>query len=107
MFYDFRLVFNRIGKLLGGNIRCVLSGGAPLSPETQRYVSATLGYGLTETCGGGTLHDLSTGSVGAPLTCCEIVLEDWKDGITNISESNNDIYMSTTRLQFGNVYYYI
>ncbi|RCN43254.1 hypothetical protein ANCCAN_10753 [Ancylostoma caninum] len=33
-----KLVFNRIGKLLGGNIRCVLSGGAPLSPETQRYV---------------------------------------------------------------------
>ncbi|KIH69359.1 AMP-binding enzyme [Ancylostoma duodenale] len=40
------------------------------------------GYGLTETCGGGTLadaHDLSTGTVGPPLTCCEILLEEWKE----------------------------
>ncbi|EYC42543.1 hypothetical protein Y032_0527g2962 [Ancylostoma ceylanicum] len=83
-----KLVFNRIGKLLGGNIRCVLSGGAPLSPETQRFMNICFccpvvqGYGLTETCGGGTLadaHDLSTGTVGPPLTCCEILLEEWKE----------------------------
>ncbi|VDO59921.1 unnamed protein product [Heligmosomoides polygyrus] len=83
-----KLVFNRIGKMLGGNIRCVLSGGAPLSPETQRFMNICFccpvvqGYGLTETCGGGTLgdtYDLSTGSVGPPLTCCEILLEEWKE----------------------------
>ncbi|ETN80559.1 AMP-binding enzyme [Necator americanus] len=83
-----RLVFNRIGKLLGGHIRCVLSGGAPLSPETQRFMNICFccpvvqGYGLTETCGGGTLadvHDLSTGTVGPPLTCCEILLEEWAE----------------------------
>ncbi|CAJ0609992.1 unnamed protein product [Cylicocyclus nassatus] len=83
-----KLVFNRIGKLLGGEIRCVLSGGAPLSPETQRFMNICFccpviqGYGLTETCGGGTLadaHDLSTGSVGPPLTCCEIILEEWSE----------------------------
>ncbi|KAK6765019.1 hypothetical protein RB195_025090 [Necator americanus] len=83
-----RLVFNRIGKLLGGHIRCVLSGGAPLSPETQRFMNICFccpvvqGYGLTETCGGATLadvHDLSTGTVGPPLTCCEILLEEWEE----------------------------
>uniref|UniRef100_A0A0N4XZ85 long-chain-fatty-acid--CoA ligase n=1 Tax=Nippostrongylus brasiliensis TaxID=27835 RepID=A0A0N4XZ85_NIPBR len=72
-----KLVFNRIGKLLGGNIRCVLFMNICFCcPVVQ-------GYGLTETCGGGTLadtYDLSTGTVGPPLTCCEIVLEEWKEG---------------------------
>lgn len=63
----FRLAFNRIRKLLGGKLRFVLSGGAPLSPETQRFMNICFctpvvqGYGLTETCGGGTLAD-GTGS---------------------------------------------
>ncbi|CAD6187589.1 unnamed protein product [Caenorhabditis auriculariae] len=83
-----KLIFQRIGKLLGGNIRQILSGGAPLSPETQRFMNICFccpvvqGYGLTETCGGGTLadfNDLSTGTVGPPLTCCEILLEEWKE----------------------------
>ena len=25
-------------------------------------------------------HDLSTGSVGPPLRCCEIMLREWKEG---------------------------
>lgn len=83
-----KLVFNRIGKLLGGNVRQILSGGAPLSPETQRFMNICFccpvvqGYGLTETCGGGTLadvHDLSTGTVGPPLPCCEILLQEWAE----------------------------
>ncbi|KAK6041098.1 CoA ligase 4 domain protein [Cooperia oncophora] len=83
-----KLVFNRIGSLLGGHIRCVLSGGAPLSPETQRFMNICFccpvvqGYGLTETCGAGTLadtHDLSTGTVGPPLTSTEILLEEWAE----------------------------
>ncbi|XGW35872.1 hypothetical protein V3C99_019229 [Haemonchus contortus] len=83
-----KLVFNRIGKLLGGHIRCVLSGGAPLSSETQRFMNICFccpvvqGYGLTETCGAGTLadtYDLSTGTVGPPLTSCEFLLEGWEE----------------------------
>jgi long-chain acyl-CoA synthetase len=81
-------VFNKIGKLLGGNLRFVLSGGAPLNAETQRFINICFccpvvqGYGLTETCGGATLadkHDLTTGAVGPPLRCCEIKLREWKD----------------------------
>lgn len=58
-----RLVFNKIGKMLGGKIRIILSGGAPLSAETQRFMNICFccpvvqGYGLTETCGGGTIAD--------------------------------------------------
>uniref|UniRef100_A0AAQ5ZPG1 long-chain-fatty-acid--CoA ligase n=1 Tax=Amphiprion ocellaris TaxID=80972 RepID=A0AAQ5ZPG1_AMPOC len=75
--------------LLGGNTRVLLSGGAPLSAATQRFMNICLccpvgqGYGLTETCGAGTISevwDYSTGRVGAPLVCSEITLKDWEEG---------------------------
>uniref|UniRef100_A0A8D0AMV8 long-chain-fatty-acid--CoA ligase n=1 Tax=Sander lucioperca TaxID=283035 RepID=A0A8D0AMV8_SANLU len=83
------LVFKRVRALLGGNIRVLLSGGAPLSAATQRFMNICLccpvgqGYGLTETCGAGTISemwDYSTGRVGAPLVCSEITLKDWEEG---------------------------
>lgn len=82
------MIFNRIRKLLGGHLTCVLSGGAPLNAETQRFINICFGcpvvqgYGLTETCGGATLadkFDLTTGAVGPPLRCCEIRLREWKE----------------------------
>lgn len=84
-----RLVFKRVRALLGGHTRLLLSGGAPLSAATQRFMNICLccpvgqGYGLTETCGAGTISeawDYSTGRVGAPLVCSEIQLKDWEEG---------------------------
>uniref|UniRef100_A0AAX7UNS5 long-chain-fatty-acid--CoA ligase n=1 Tax=Astatotilapia calliptera TaxID=8154 RepID=A0AAX7UNS5_ASTCA len=69
--------------------RVLLSGGAPLSAATQRFMNICMccpvgqGYGLTETCGAGTISefwDYSTGRVGAPLVCSEITLKDWEEG---------------------------
>ncbi|XP_063169529.1 long-chain-fatty-acid--CoA ligase 4 isoform X2 [Candoia aspera] len=83
------LLFKKVKALLGGNVRMMLSGGAPLSPQTQRFMNICFccpvgqGYGLTETCGAGTITevtDYSTGRVGAPLPCCEIKLRDWQEG---------------------------
>uniref|UniRef100_A0AAX7TZ95 long-chain-fatty-acid--CoA ligase n=1 Tax=Astatotilapia calliptera TaxID=8154 RepID=A0AAX7TZ95_ASTCA len=83
------LLFRKVKKLLGGRVRMMLSGGAPLSPATQRFMNVCFccpvgqGYGLTETCGAGTItevEDISTGRVGAPLICCEIRLRDWAEG---------------------------
>uniref|UniRef100_A0A672FEF1 long-chain-fatty-acid--CoA ligase n=1 Tax=Salarias fasciatus TaxID=181472 RepID=A0A672FEF1_SALFA len=83
------LVFKRVRALLGGNTRVLLSGGAPLSAATQRFMNICLccpvgqGYGLTETCGAATISevwDYSTGRVGAPLVCSEITLKDWEEG---------------------------
>lgn len=48
-------------NLLGGRVRLMLSGGAPLSEDTQFFMNVCFccpvgqGYGLTETCGGGTV----------------------------------------------------
>ncbi|KAG8448039.1 hypothetical protein GDO86_015221 [Hymenochirus boettgeri] len=83
------LLFKKVKALLGGNVRMMLCGGAPLSPLTQRFMNICFccpvgqGYGLTETCGAGTITevcDYSTGRVGAPLTCCEVKLRDWQEG---------------------------
>lgn len=47
------MVFNQIKEQVGGRLRFGLSGGAPISPETQKFLSVTLapilnGFGMTE-----------------------------------------------------------
>ncbi|MBA0775493.1 hypothetical protein Gotri_010637 [Gossypium trilobum] len=83
------LVFKKVRAVLGGRLRFLLSGGAPLSPDTQRFINICFGtpigqgYGLTETCAGGTfseVDDTSVGRVGAPLPCSFIKLVDWPKG---------------------------
>lgn len=60
------LVFKKVRSLLGGNTRVLLSGGAPLSAATQRFMNICFccpvgqGYGLTETCGAGTISECKT-----------------------------------------------
>nr|XP_025665619.1 long chain acyl-CoA synthetase 9, chloroplastic isoform X2 [Arachis hypogaea] len=82
--WDF-LVFRKVRAILGGRIRFILSGGAPLSGDTQRFINICLGapigqgYGLTETCAGGTFSDVddtSVGRVGPPLPCSFIKVDE-------------------------------
>ncbi|GMI77181.1 long chain acyl-CoA synthetase 9 [Hibiscus trionum] len=86
--WDF-LVFKKVRAILGGRIRFLLSGGAPLSADTQRFINICLGapigqgYGLTETCAGATfseVDDTSVGRVGSPLPCSFVKLIDWPEG---------------------------
>ncbi|XP_020236521.1 long chain acyl-CoA synthetase 9, chloroplastic [Cajanus cajan] len=90
------LVFRKVRAILGGRIRFILCGGAPLSGDTQKFINICLGapigqgYGLTETCAGGTFSDVddtSVGRVGPPLPCSYIKLIDWPEGgyLTNDS----------------------
>ncbi|XP_036817247.1 long-chain-fatty-acid--CoA ligase 3 [Oncorhynchus mykiss] len=90
------LVFKKVRSLLGGKTRVLLSGGAPLSAATQRFINVCFccpvgqGYGLTETCGAGTISemwDYSTGRVGGPLICSEIKLKDWVEGGYHITDT--------------------
>ncbi|XP_060803085.1 long-chain-fatty-acid--CoA ligase 4 isoform X1 [Amyelois transitella] len=83
------IVFNKIRGLLGGRMRLMLVGGAPLSPDTHAQVRICLccdvvtGYGLTETTSCATVmdaHDRSTGRVGAPTTGTDIKLVNWEEG---------------------------
>ncbi|KAL8511373.1 hypothetical protein ACS0TY_017966 [Phlomoides rotata] len=79
-FWDI-IVFKKIRSILGGEIRFMLCGGAPLSGDTQRFINICVGapigqgYGLTETCAGSTFSeadDTSVGRVGPPLPCSYI-----------------------------------
>jgi len=81
-----KLVFGKIRALLGGKIRMILTGGAPLSSETHDFIRTCLspvvvqGYSLTESCCTGTVmenSDLTTGTVGKPMTGVEVALIDW------------------------------
>ena len=51
-----RLIFSKPRALLGGRVRVMLSGGAPLAEEAHHFIRTALGvtmlqgYGLTETC---------------------------------------------------------
>uniref|UniRef100_A0ABI7ZP44 long-chain-fatty-acid--CoA ligase n=1 Tax=Felis catus TaxID=9685 RepID=A0ABI7ZP44_FELCA len=58
-----RFIFRKVRGLLGGNIRLLLCGGAPLSATTQRFMNICFccpvgqGYGLTESSGAGTITE--------------------------------------------------
>ncbi|MGH0157134.1 UNVERIFIED_CONTAM: hypothetical protein FKN15_058519 [Acipenser sinensis] len=106
-------VFRKVRSLLGGKTRVLLSGGAPLSAATQRFMNICFccpvgqGYGLTETCGAGTISemsDYSTGRVGAPLVCCEIKLKNWEEGgyyCTNKPNPRGEILIGGPNVAMG------
>jgi long-chain acyl-CoA synthetase len=79
-----RLVFSRIKERLGGRIRFMLSGAAPLSRDTAEFFHALdllilEGYGLTETTGASTInlpHAYRFGSVGVALSGVGLRLAD-------------------------------
>jgi len=78
------LVFAKAKKKLGGHVRLIISGGAPLTVETHKFIAVVFGcpvlqgYGLTETCAGCAISDFREsnvyGEVGPPLPCNEIKL---------------------------------
>ncbi|KAI7853605.1 hypothetical protein BDC45DRAFT_550136 [Circinella umbellata] len=79
-----RIVFKKVSQQLGGKLRYGLSGGAPLSKETQRFLSLSLatiicGYGMTESCGMCAVmapEQFALGEAGAPVPCTEVKLVD-------------------------------
>jgi len=73
--YD-KLVFNKVRNLLGGRVRCMMTGSAPIAGEVLDFLKICFccdvleGYGMTES-GGGSVStypgDPTTGHVGGPL----------------------------------------
>lgn len=91
------IVFKKVQQLVGGRVRAIITGSAPLSPEIQTFIQTVLdvpvrqGYGLTETCAGSCVAfwgDNSTGSVGPPTVGACIRLADWPEG--NYMNSDKD-----------------
>lgn len=87
-------VFKPISRLMGGRVRVMMSGGAPLSPDTHEQIQICLcvdviqGYGLTETTSAAAVmdaYDMQYGRVGSPLTMCDIRLVNWEEGGYRVS----------------------
>lgn len=79
-----KLIYRKIRQGLGGNLRFVVSGGAPLEAELAQFfykagVLILEGYGLTETTAAVLVNTPSSfqfGTVGRPLTDVEVKLAD-------------------------------
>jgi long-chain acyl-CoA synthetase len=82
--YD-KLVFNKFKAAVGGKVRFMLTGSAPISKDVINFLKVAIGvpiyegYGQTETCAGSTLtfsEDGEAGHVGGVLPYSELKLVD-------------------------------
>lgn len=95
-----KIVFSKVKEGLGGNLRLILSGGAPLAPSIETFLRVVScahvlqGYGLTESCAASFIaqpHDMGMiGTVGSPTPSVEVCLE-------SVPEMGYDALSSTPR----------
>uniref|UniRef100_A0A1D1YUB7 Long-chain-fatty-acid--CoA ligase n=2 Tax=Anthurium amnicola TaxID=1678845 RepID=A0A1D1YUB7_9ARAE len=80
-----KIVFSKVKQGLGGNVRLILSGAAPLATHVEEFLRVVTcahvlqGYGLTETCAGTFVslpNEISMlGTVGPPVPNVDVRLE--------------------------------
>ncbi len=92
-----KIIFKKFQAVLGGRLKMVASGSAPLSPELHRSMQTILncpiriGYGLTETmaiASVGECDDFQFGVCGPPTESSMIRLADWEEG----NYRNSDVF---------------
>ncbi|XP_054454365.1 long-chain-fatty-acid--CoA ligase 5 isoform X1 [Anoplopoma fimbria] len=83
-----KLIFHKVQESLGGRVRVMVTGAAPISPSVLNFLRASLGcqifeaYGQTECTAGCTFTmpgDATSGHVGVPLPCNVVKLVDVED----------------------------
>jgi len=83
-----KVVFKRVREGMGGRVRLMITGSAPLADEVLTFIRAAMGcivlegYGQTECVAACTVTmegDHTPGHVGPPIPCCEIKLADVPD----------------------------
>ncbi|KMU91228.1 long-chain-fatty-acid-CoA ligase 1 [Coccidioides immitis H538.4] len=97
------IVFKKLKEATGGRLRIMLSGGGPISKETQRFLSMAIcpminGYGLTETAAMGGLNDPMTwnpDAIGEVPASVEMKLVDFAEAgyFTNSNPPQGEIWI--------------
>jgi len=79
------LIFNKMRNVLGGRVRLIVTGSAPMSADALNFLKICFccpileGYGLTESTGGICItseNDGQAGTIGGPIPSCEVKLKD-------------------------------
>eukprot|EP00743_Colponemidia_sp_Colp-15_P005852 GILK01006290.1.p1 GENE.GILK01006290.1~~GILK01006290.1.p1 ORF type:complete len:687 (+),score=122.15 GILK01006290.1:37-2061(+) len=91
-----KLVFSKVAARLGGRVRFMVTGSAPISDQVKDFLRICFscpileGYGQTECTAAATVAlgtDVTNGHVGGPLPVNEIRLED----VPDMNYTSNDI----------------
>ncbi|KNC98543.1 uncharacterized protein SPPG_06233 [Spizellomyces punctatus DAOM BR117] len=97
-----RLVFNKVKAVMGGKMRFILSGSAPLSKDVMAFLRAAFGfqisegYGQTEStagCGVTWPGDYTVGHVGPPIACQEVKLVSVPEMNYNANDNKGEIWI--------------
>ncbi len=95
-----KVVGKKVKQGLGGSLRLIISGGAPISPKTLRTwnqlgFNIVEGYGITETAPVLTLNPLDAprvGTIGRPISGVQIkILEPNSEGVGEIIAHGENI----------------
>ncbi|KAG7389581.1 Long chain acyl-CoA synthetase 7 peroxisomal [Phytophthora boehmeriae] len=79
------LLFNKLRQALGGNVRLIFSGSAPMSADVKKFMQAVFccdvveGYGLSESAAAvcvGAIDMATESHVGTPVMYAQVQLED-------------------------------
>lgn len=107
------LFLKKFNALVGGRLEILLTGGAPLSADTQKIIRACLnvmfsqGYGSTEMVGSGLFMneiDHTLAKVGGPMNGVLVKLVDWQEGgYLTVDKPNprGEIHIATESLSIG------
>ena len=87
------LIFKKISNALGGKLRVLYCGGAPLSNDIYHFFRLVMcpttitGYGLTESCGNG-IQSNNMDPQMSPQDGFVIKLQSWKEGSYLVNDKN-------------------
>ena len=106
------LVFKKLQSALGGRIKILFSGGAPLANDVNEFFKicicpeVVIGYGSTECTGGATCSDRfdEVGECGRPMFGTKIKLESWEEGGYRVNDKpgpRGEIILSSKSLTKG------
>uniref|UniRef100_A0A3Q2CKM1 Long-chain-fatty-acid--CoA ligase n=1 Tax=Cyprinodon variegatus TaxID=28743 RepID=A0A3Q2CKM1_CYPVA len=105
-----KLIFNKVQESLGGRVRIMVTGAAPISPSVLSFLRAVLGcqifegYGQTECAAACTFTlpgDATSGHVGVPLPCNLVKLVDVEEMNYFASNGEGEVCIKGTNVFKG------